>query len=693
MNTIQTEEEFIRDQWQEHFAPLENEEIVIYGIGKNTRNIIADFPEANIVALMDEQRVGDEIYGKRIIDIEEVISFGVKKIIIVSRFSNLKIIYRRIAEKARMNGINVYDINGNLIDDTRESPIIFPEKKYDSITKENLKNAILTADVISFDIFDTLIMRDVLYPRDIFLALGKDFAKKRIIAEEGLYREGKHPNIYQIYDRMEGEYSPETEIETELKHLHPKPVVCEFLKFAEENGKKVFLTSDMYLPKNLMSKFLSACDIDFSEEDIIVSCDAGVSKYNGLFEILKKRAATDNILHIGDNIEADINSAKRAGIKAFYLPSSQTTLEDSIGEKLFRFADNLSNRRLIGYFLYKFLENPFLFSETKGKFLIQNDYEMSAAFFAPLILKIFGFLISEARHRNLDVVLLASRDGFIIEKIYNIYKEKYKLPEMRYFYISRSAAVMAYIKDETGIQNAVSLGYSGSAEELLKIRFFLNETQILTKNENENDVDYILRHSNIIIKTAEKHRENFRKYISKLNIKSGAKIGFFDFVSIGTCIGCLSSFSDLNLTGLLVGKPFVENSMAENVQIATLFDIEYNIFKNSNSVIDNYVMWENILTSPEPSLERFDENGDPVFCDEDRSDQSLNALEEIHTAVLDYVNELDLTADEISEISPNLVCEFFELLKQDFTVLKTDYFEREKLRDKFCNREFSLERN
>jgi FMN phosphatase YigB (HAD superfamily) len=693
MSIIRTEEDYIREQWQKHFVPLENEKIVIYGVGKNTRNIITDFPSSDIVALMDEQRVGEIIYGKNVIDIDEVIESGVKIIVIVSRFSNLKIIYRRISEKARMNGISVYDVNGNLLDDINFCSEIFPEKDYYGITKENLKTAILAADVVSFDIFDTLLMRDVLYPRDIFLSLSKDFAKKRIIAEESLYAEGKHPNIYDIYDRLDGDFTPETEIETELKHIHPKPNVREMLEFSVQNGKTVFLTSDMYLPKKLMSKFLSACDIEFPEENIIVSCDEGVSKYNGLFEILKKRAATDNILHIGDNRESDIKAAERTGIKAFYLPSSQTMLEDSTGERLLSYADNLPNRRLIGYFIYKFLENPFLFSETKGKFIIQNDYEMSLAFFSPLILKIFGFLLIEAHRKNLDTVLLASRDGYIIEKIYNIYKKKYELPEMKYFYISRSAAVMAHIKNETDIQNTAGLGYSGSAEDLLKIRFFLDDSQIMTKNDGENDTDYILRHRSIIIKTAEKHRENLLKYISKLDIKNDAKVGFFDFVSIGTCIGCLSSLSDLNLTGLFVGKPFVKNDMAENVEIATLFNIEYNIFKNSNSIIDNYVLWENILTSPEPSLERFDEHGDPVFCEEDRAEQNLDTLDEIHSAVLDYVKTLNLTADEISEISPDLACEFFELLKKDFTILNTGYFEREKLRDKFCNREFCLERN
>ncbi|MDR0920549.1 MAG: HAD hydrolase-like protein [Oscillospiraceae bacterium] len=693
MIAYHSEEEYICRQWFDNFSSLGDEKIVIYGVGKNTEIVIRNFPKSNIIGLMDGHRTGEKIFGKRVIDIEEVIDSGVKKIVIIAKFSNLKIIYRRFAEKARISGISVYEINGNRIDETDSFKKEFSEKKYNCITKDNLKKAILAADVVSFDIFDTLLMRDVLYPRDIFLIIGSEFAKKRIVAEESLYAEGKHPNIYEIYDRMEDKYSPETEIETELKHIHSKPNVCEFLDFSIKNGKKVFFTSDMYFPKEIISKFLLTCDIDFPEKNIIVSCDERLSKYNGLFEVLKKHSETDKILHIGDNNESDIEAAHRAGIEAFYLPNSLTMLEDSFGEKLLKFADNLTNRRLLGHFIHKYLDNPFLFSDTKGKFSVQNNYDMSVAFFAPLILKTFGFLVNESQLKNLEMVLLASRDGFIIEKIYNIYKEKSKLPEMKYFYISRSAAVMAYIENETDILYAANLGYSGSAEELLRIRFFLDISQIKQRHPCENDTDYILRHSSSIIKNAEKYRKNYLKYISNFGVNSNTNIGFFDFVSIGTCIGCLASFSDLNLTGIFVGRPFIKNNITESVNIETLFKKEYNIFENSNCIVDNYIMWENILTSPEPSLECFDDNGNPVFSAEDRAEQNFTALEEIHNAVLDYVKTLNLTIEEISQISPELVCAFFEMIQDNFTILDTDYFYNEKLSDKFCNREFRLERN
>lgn len=695
-----TEKEFVINTYSKHFGSMQGA-IVIYGIGKNTEIILDHFPESDIVGLMDATRTGETLFGKPVLSMEEVISMRVKNIIIVARASNVKIIYRRFAKQAKENGINVYDINGNRIDietgQSGDKP--FPYAKYENITDTALKSAIDKADVISFDVFDTLIARRVLYPGDIFELIGIEFSKKRIEAEHSFYAVGEIPNIYDIYEKMGESDSADKEIETEIQHIILKPKMAEMLNYARNSGKQVLLTSDMYLPKEIIHKILSNLSIDFPMENIIVSCDYKVSKYNGLYDVIKKIANGGKILHIGDNQEADIDCAVKYGIDdTFYAPNAITMLEDCFGEKLLCFANSLQNRIVIGNFVAQMLNDPFLYVESQGRFFLSTNYEMSYAFFAPLVMRIFGYLTEQAEKLNLDVILLSARDGWILEKMYDICKDKYSLPEMIYFYTSRNAAVIASLYNEEDIIRAVNLGYSGAPSELLKIRFLLKDNMLLEKLPNETDREYVLRHKDIILSIAEKQRYNYKKYISTLNIKPNSRAGFFDFVSVGTCLLSLSKVVDFQLFGLFVGAPKinyypVDTMFVETMSIETMFVEKYNVFQTANSILDNYLLFENILTSFEPSLQGFDNDGKPVFCDESRDEANFSVLREVQAAIIDYFTNIGLSISDMAKVDCEVICCIFEFLSSKYSLLQTDYFENEKLYDGFCNREFALERN
>lgn len=189
-------------------------------------------------------------------------------------------------------------------------------------------------DIVSFDIFDTLIERNVEKPTDIFFQVGvgcfsnyemaMDFQKRRIIAEHiarNISKTGE-VNLDDIYNALEG-YDFETckklkneEIHTEINSCYPRSQIVELFNELKNMGVPLVLISDMYLPKNCLIKILTKCGID-GYKALFVSNEYGCDKISGdLFKIVHKEWRIKDVahLHYGDSIKADILGARKAKV-------------------------------------------------------------------------------------------------------------------------------------------------------------------------------------------------------------------------------------------------------------------------------------------------------------------------------------------------------------------------------------------
>ena len=85
------------------------------------------------------------------------------QLLLIQTPSNYEIIYKRIANDVT---VPVYYADGRIASlsnkDTR-----YEQNKYWESSYKELKNKIDKADIVSFDIFDTLIMRKVFSPEDV----------------------------------------------------------------------------------------------------------------------------------------------------------------------------------------------------------------------------------------------------------------------------------------------------------------------------------------------------------------------------------------------------------------------------------------------------------------------------------------------------------------------------------------------
>jgi predicted HAD superfamily hydrolase len=517
-----------------------------------------------------------------------------------------------------------------------------------------------------------------------------NFAYKRAKADDELIRNGQQPTIYDIYDYM-GEFSPDNEIEMERDLLIRRETVCEMLDYAHKSGKDVYIVSDMYLTGDIIFDLLSSLNVNVKRENILVSCDYKTSKWSGgLYDVLREKVGDKKILHIGDNYESDIKRAcERSVNDVFQVESAIKMLEDSYAEKLLKCENTLVNRMLIGEFIGRQLNSPFLFSETAGKFSINSNREMAYSFIAPTIYLFFSWLIKKADELGLGLILLPSRDGFIIEKIYNIFREHNEnLPQMKYFYVSRAAATLAGITNDEDILGAAKLEYAGTMKDMLKTRFHLRDDEIAEQGDCD-DEDYVLKHRKAILREARRAYENYRKYVSKFKIANGDTVGYMDFIAVGNCQRFLGKVLDFKLHGLYFATYNIENSFKYEITVDSLMEI-LNCFQFSNNIFEMQFMLEPIITSPEPTLSHFDENGEPVFFEDYRNRKNLADLAEIIEGIVDYVTNSKVRLNELNAEAFSLIDMLISLVKPKYSVIHTDYFDNIEMKDPFNNRTFSF---
>jgi HAD superfamily hydrolase (TIGR01549 family) len=191
---------------------------------------------------------------------------------------------------------------------------------------------------ISFDMFDTLIERNVILPTDIFFQAGKSvlddgekFREQRILAERKARakHQSKEVTLDQIYLELGFLYDEqilnelkEKEISEELSNCNPRKDIVEVYRKLIKEGKNVFIVTDMYLPKDTLSMMLRKCSID-DYKDLLLSNEEEAGKRDGkLFEILLQRydIQSQSLIHIGDDLKSDYLGAKKVGITSVIIP-------------------------------------------------------------------------------------------------------------------------------------------------------------------------------------------------------------------------------------------------------------------------------------------------------------------------------------------------------------------------------------
>jgi FMN phosphatase YigB (HAD superfamily) len=195
---------------------------------------------------------------------------------------------------------------------------------------------------VSFDVFDTALVRTFARATDLFAELGRRLADRqlttmtpehfshlRVQAEVQARRNraDTEPGLTEIHQVLalrlgwtndQRAAAEQLEITLELASIRAVPRVRGWIEAARASGRRIAFVSDMYLPLSVIRTMLTDAKLARPGDPILVSCTYRVTKADGgLFDQLIETLSLppDAILHVGDNVLSDGVVPRRKGLR------------------------------------------------------------------------------------------------------------------------------------------------------------------------------------------------------------------------------------------------------------------------------------------------------------------------------------------------------------------------------------------
>ena len=658
---------------------IQGQKVVLYGLGEKTSLILQGCATENVIALMDKDQKSGSMWGLPIIAEEEA-NEKANVIVIVARKGIESIIFNRIKSSIK-ESIGIFNLSGENLrekysNENQKDKI--RELTYWDNTIENLKERIKQVDVVSFDIFDTLIGRYILDPRKMYLFLEeklvqltgerKPYEKVRIEVEERLFLKGEIATLEEmnqiIFDKLNISQEwmndfIQFEIEQECLFTYRKNEVYALCEYGKELGKKVILVSDMYLTKDKLEVLLKKNNI-VMYDDIFVSCEFKKSKAKGdLFDYLLKEHFKDcKMLHVGDHFQDDYISAQNHGWESFYLMSGKELMLHSTFAPIISHVNQTNEEILVGLMMKEMFSNPFALHETRGVPRFTSLEQLVGWSYLPLMIRFLSWICTNASFAKDDFLVFCGRDGYIINEIYSFLKrDNQKLPASTYFLTSRKAAVIASIRDEKDLKEYLKVWYNEykgtqkTVADVMAIKLsypienleFEKQVKDLTQESFDGIVE---KKKESILKISAEERTNYISYIQKVCPDQEKTHYIFDYVTQGTIPFALSKvFKEAGIVktkGLCFMANNIPNHYYKSVSELESMCGNYTYYLADTNFEKYHVLGELLFASKDPMLRKIDEFCKPIFEKEVRKDEEIQQLKVTHDYVTKRVEQFSL---------------------------------------------------
>lgn len=382
---------------------------------------------------------------------------------------------------------------------------------------EKIKRAILGLDgvdcpVISFDVFDTLILRPFREPQDLFSMLEKpwqragrrnmtSFASARVEAEKAARRwlpEGRcEVTLWNIYSAMQyllgltdGCVAQMTfhEREAEVRFCRARKTGVQLLSLAKEAGRRVVLTSDMYLDRATIERMLQKCGVpESSYEAFFLSNEQNALKWDGgLYRVLleKLHVSPEKVLHIGDQPGNDVAAAQKEGLRAMLLPRPAEVLLDASRTQLTRlgrgcmagFADPaalepLAFRCAQALAANRFFDDGWAFSAADSAFGA-SPARLGYYAVGMHVLALAQWLLEKCRREGVKRLVFLARDGALVRQAVELLRRPEDTLETDYIPASRRCLLPALMANPADLAALPVNWRSYTPEKMLSLLSF-----------------------------------------------------------------------------------------------------------------------------------------------------------------------------------------------------------------------------
>ncbi len=358
------------------------------------------------------------------------------------------------------------------------------------VPEGDLARGIAEADLVSFDVFDTLVTRPLIDPRAVFDLMAPrarallapyqvdldtfgGFRRLRVDAAGEAARHVREQgseeyDLNEVYQRlctklgvpaMLAQTLKGLEEEIELAIHQPRESGRLAFQQAIDSGKRTILISDMFLDTAVVAEILRRCGYT-NYSQLYVSSEHKVLKRTGrLYERIRSlEGDPKRWLHVGDNRGADLYVPGKLGIRTHYLPNISELYAASPHVRDVWRADELE--KTLGTALHhgvisrKFYDRPtqgYADSWFEGK-----AYRLGYEAGGPLLLAFVEWLIVKARRDKLTDLYFLARDGYLPKQIYDLIATKLPgLPRSHYLYASRRAYAVPGLRTPQDILHSI----------------------------------------------------------------------------------------------------------------------------------------------------------------------------------------------------------------------------------------------
>lgn len=370
-----------------------------------------------------------------------------------------------------------------------------------AINFSNIINDINNSKVISFDVFDTLITRNLIEPKDIFFYVGlkasKDlklrlhpekFVALRLQAEKDARNLSSRADITinEIYKNLSEkliiDYETslkikQIELDAELKFITNRPEIKELYEYARSKNKQIFLVSDMYLSRNFILKLLRKAGYsEIKLDQILVSSEFGKLKFDGkLFEELINIAGTKDILHIGDTFKVDTKGARSVGLKGYYCENAHSEfikipeISKLFGRYLRAPEKKMGLSLSLGIFANSLLRNIHPSKIYNRESLFDGKaYNIGFMGLGIFLVSFCLWLKEYSERNNIRNLYFLARDGYILKRVFDsLFDPKDVSISSRYLISSRRMYSIPSIFNKKDLNVIFNNSYTGKIDKFI----------------------------------------------------------------------------------------------------------------------------------------------------------------------------------------------------------------------------------
>jgi glycosyltransferase involved in cell wall biosynthesis/predicted HAD superfamily hydrolase len=336
--------------------------------------------------------------------------------------------------------------------------------------QQQFETLLHVVDVVSFDLFDTLVQRDGLFsPKDLFYRVREeaerrlglcldDFTTVRVRAEEIARVRAWGPGREEItLDEIYAELSRLLDLEPRTaQSLLQIELDCErsaiisledgkrLFETALRAGKAVVIVSDTYFDEDFVAEIVGQNGYGDALK-VYASSAYGKTKSGGsLYDVVLEdlRCAPNRLLHIGDNQHSDVTVAMSKGIRTLFVPTLKDGLRCRHGV-----ADVPSGNLMMSAMLCDMSKRS---EKATARDDLQSVIEQTAT--QNLALLYFAFstwLVEQLKNDGYEQVYFAARDGLIMKRFFDLAAAAAGFEiDSRYLYVSRAALYPSLIFTE-----------------------------------------------------------------------------------------------------------------------------------------------------------------------------------------------------------------------------------------------------